>query len=134
MCHEPGQVTPDVPSSSHERKPLLPSGSAIHFNRITFKYPTAASNALNQMNATIKQGQFVGIVGPSGSGALELLEALLSFAFVLNTDLLRAGKSTVISLLERFYEPTDGVITVNGQPMPSLPLTEYRDALALVPQ
>lgn len=70
ICHEPGQVfTHQIEQiDKNEKTLLLPPGSSIDFNSVTFKYPTASKTALNQMCATIRQGQFVGIVGPSGSG------------------------------------------------------------------
>jgi ABC-type multidrug transport system fused ATPase/permease subunit len=60
---------------------------------------------------TIKAGQKVALVGASG-----------------------AGKSTIMQLVLRFHESQDGTILVDGKPMKSYDITEYRQNLALVPQ
>ena len=64
----------------------------IKFDRVFFRYPSRFSvTALNRISFVIKAGQNIGLVGESGS-----------------------GKSTVIALLERFYDPIDGTISING--------------------
>lgn len=65
---------------------------------MTFAYPSRPDQViLRDFNLTLKPGQTVALVGASGS-----------------------GKSTVASLLERFYEPSDGLITLDGQPISTL--------------
>src|SRR5208283_1900510 len=62
----------------------------ITFQRVGFRYSTEAA-VLQDVSFEIKAGQMVGIVGPTGS-----------------------GKSTVVSLIPRFYDPTSGTITIDG--------------------
>lgn len=67
----------------------------IRFENVTFIYPTRPDQVvLKNFNLVLKPGQTVALVGSSGS-----------------------GKSTVASLLERFYEPTSGSITIDGYPL-----------------
>lgn len=67
----------------------------IQFTNVTFSYPSRPDQIiLRDFNLTLKPGQTVALVGSSGS-----------------------GKSTVASLLERFYEPNEGTITLDGQPI-----------------
>lgn len=67
----------------------------IRFTNVTFSYPSRPDQIILQdFNLTLKPGQTVALVGASGS-----------------------GKSTVASLLERFYEPNEGAITLDGQPI-----------------
>ncbi|KAG2027540.1 hypothetical protein GB937_001286 [Aspergillus fischeri] len=88
-------------------------GSYIDFQDVQFSYPLAPEKrVIKGLDLTIDRGQFVAFVGASGS-----------------------GKSTIVSLLERFYDPTSGTINIDG----SAPLTEisprlYRNRIALVQQ
>lgn len=67
----------------------------IRFENVTFVYPTRPDEVvLKDFNLVLKPGQTVALVGSSGS-----------------------GKSTVAALLERFYEPTAGSITIDGYPL-----------------
>lgn len=70
----------------------------IRFENVTFAYPSRPDQiVLRDFSLTLKPGQTVALVGASGS-----------------------GKSTVASLLERFYEPNDGTIALDGQPISKL--------------
>eukprot|EP01135_Chromosphaera_perkinsii_P005534 Nk52_evm83s352 gene=Nk52_evmTU83s352 len=103
------------------------AATAIEFKNVYFRYPkpepTDTENSstdeenvtqewiLEDISFTIKRGSVVAIVGTSGS-----------------------GKSTIISLLERFYEPTQGNIYVNGENITSLPENALRDQFGYVGQ
>ncbi|RMZ82567.1 hypothetical protein DV738_g1474, partial [Chaetothyriales sp. CBS 135597] len=86
-------------------------GAAIKFDRVSFKYPTRSTPIFTNLSFSIPGGSYVAFVGPSG-----------------------VGKSTVISILERFYEPTNGNITYDGTDISCLELSSYRSAISLVAQ
>jgi ATP-binding cassette subfamily B (MDR/TAP) protein 1 len=90
---------------------LLWQGADVRFHNVWFTYPTRDVAVLQGLNLHIRHGQYAAIVGSSGS-----------------------GKTTVISLLERFYEPTRGEITYNGDPITSMSRTELRRHMSLVAQ
>ncbi|MCI9437380.1 MAG: ABC transporter ATP-binding protein [Lachnospiraceae bacterium] len=83
----------------------------IVFDDVTFRYPSAEKDILQHKNFRIKKGDWVGITGPSG-----------------------IGKSTILELLLRFYEPDGGRILADGQPMEEINLYELRRAVSYVPQ
>ncbi|KAK9164528.1 hypothetical protein Syun_005430 [Stephania yunnanensis] len=84
----------------------------IEFRNVTFKYPSRPEVAvLEDLNLSVSAGNSLAIVGQSGS-----------------------GKSSIISLLMRFYDPTSGVITIDGFDMRSLNLRSLRRKIGLVQQ
>jgi ABC transporter fused permease/ATP-binding protein len=84
----------------------------IRFDRVSFHYPSRPDmNVLNDISMNIKPDSLVALVGPSGS-----------------------GKSTMVSLLMRLYEPVSGQILFDERDIRSLPLTQLRSQLAMVPQ
>jgi len=84
----------------------------IVFDNVSFSYPTRPDiKALNELSFKVKSGNLVALVGHSGS-----------------------GKSTVISLLERLYDPSDGAIKFGGIDLRSMSLTKHRDKIGLVNQ
>ncbi|KAL4747255.1 hypothetical protein BDW72DRAFT_209714 [Aspergillus terricola var. indicus] len=86
---------------------------SIDFEDVRFAYPLAPENlVLKGVSLSIRRGAFIALVGASG-----------------------CGKSTMISLLERFYDPTSGSITINtSTPLPALNPLLYRRQLSLVQQ
>ncbi|MEC7148862.1 MAG: lipid A export permease/ATP-binding protein MsbA [Pseudomonadota bacterium] len=83
----------------------------VEFHNIAFRYPGAQSDAISDVSFAVEAGQTVAVVGRSGS-----------------------GKSTLVKLLARFYTPTEGRITLDGQDIQGIELTNYREHLAFVPQ
>ncbi|KAG7115124.1 ABC multidrug transporter mdr2 like protein [Verticillium longisporum] len=84
----------------------------IKFNNLSFAYPTRpAVNVLNGLNFEIPSGSNVCVVGPSGG-----------------------GKSTVASLLLRFYNPTAGSITINGVDISQMNIKSLRRRIGMVAQ
>lgn len=83
----------------------------ITYNDVNFSYQTAQCSALRDINFKISAGQTVAIVGHSGG-----------------------GKSTLINLLPRFYEPSSGQITIDGLDIEDFTLKSLRDQFALVSQ
>lgn len=100
-----GSTGSDLPPSE-EGKPV------IEFKDVRFVYPTRPSvSVLRRCNLQIMRGQRIGLVGASG-----------------------CGKTTIIALLERFYDITGGELLINGVPLASLDVHKYRATLALVSQ
>jgi ATP-binding cassette subfamily B (MDR/TAP) protein 1 len=87
-------------------------GASVVFRGVEFSYPARPGvQVLTGLSLTIQPGQFCALVGPSG-----------------------AGKSTVLALLERFYRPSAGSITINGLDISRHHGTSFRDDIAYVPQ
>jgi ATP-binding cassette subfamily B protein len=84
---------------------------AIRFDGIRFSYPGVTEEALQGVDLDIAPGESVALVGETG-----------------------AGKSTVLKLLARFYDPTAGAILVDGHSLADLDLGAYRRQLGYVPQ
>ncbi|KAF2019493.1 multidrug/pheromone exporter [Aaosphaeria arxii CBS 175.79] len=81
-------------------------------NDLRFSYPLAPDiQVLKGISMTIRQGEFVAFVGASG-----------------------CGKSTMIALLERFYDPTSGSIVIDSRPLQVMSPTRYRHKVSLVQQ
>jgi ATP-binding cassette subfamily B protein len=92
--------------------PRTEAGAAIALKAVTFHYPSRPqSAALSNLSIEIAAGETVAIVGPSG-----------------------AGKTTLFQLLLRFYDPQQGLITLDGVDIRQLDLHTLRDAIGIVPQ
>jgi ATP-binding cassette subfamily B protein len=79
---------------------------------VTFQYPSRPEqSATNHLSLTAEEGKVLALVGPSGS-----------------------GKSTLFELLQRFYDPQSGTITLGGVDLRHLDPKELREKMALVPQ
>ncbi|KAM0701021.1 hypothetical protein Q7P35_011382 [Cladosporium inversicolor] len=86
--------------------------SSVQFSNVHFAYPARPdSKVLNGLDIKVQPGQFCALVGQSG-----------------------AGKSTIISLIERFYTPQSGSILVDGVDITKSRDVSFRDTIALVPQ
>jgi ABC-type multidrug transport system fused ATPase/permease subunit len=83
----------------------------IQFENVSFRYPSSAKYVLKHFNLTIKSGESVGIVGPSGH-----------------------GKSTIVQLLLRFYQPQHGQILISGISINDFTLLSLRRAYGWVQQ
>ena len=84
---------------------------SIQFNHLTFRYPGADYNALEDVSFTINQGENVGIIGKTGS-----------------------GKTTVADLILRCYNVEDGTLLVDGKDVNDIQIKSLRDFCAYVPQ
>ncbi|XPS92324.1 hypothetical protein M3J09_001723 [Ascochyta lentis] len=103
----------DVEALADSPTPAVPGGGArVVFKDVQFSYPARPGvPVLTSLSLSIQPGQFCALVGPSG-----------------------AGKSTVLALLERFYSPSAGSISINGVDISRHHGTSFRDDIAYVPQ
>ena len=83
----------------------------IEFLNVDFKYDSTNIKAVKNINLNIEGGKITALVGQSG-----------------------AGKSTIINLIPRFYDPQNGVIKVDGQDIKNIKLNSLRECIALVSQ
>ena len=83
----------------------------IKFENVSFSYPENEAFSLKNINLEIKKHDKIGIVGLNGS-----------------------GKTTFIKLLTRLYDPTGGIITLNGQDIKTIPYKQYIEKIAIVLQ
>ncbi len=84
----------------------------IGFDNVRFHYPSRPlQSALDGISFTVRPGETVALVGPSG-----------------------AGKTTILQLLLRFYDPQDGRVTIDGTDLRDMARADFRRAIALVPQ
>ncbi|KAB2637749.1 MAG: ATP-binding cassette domain-containing protein, partial [Verrucomicrobia bacterium] len=107
LATQPDLVTPDC------ARPLPdPVSGEISFNNVNFRYPTRLDTAaLDDFSLKVSPGETVALVGPSG-----------------------AGKTTVLQLMLRFYDPQSGSVTLDGLSLADADPRAVRECMALVPQ
>ena len=108
-----GELLDTTSSTPVGESPLDPGElqGAITFEGVRFAYPGATGEALSGLDLTVRPGETVALVGETG-----------------------AGKSTIVKLVARFYDPDAGRILVDGQPLTELDPGAYRRQLGYVPQ
>jgi ATP-binding cassette subfamily B protein len=105
-------VHPDVTSPEHPKPFPANSKGEIRFDRVSFHYPARPDvTVFKELSFSVNPGERVAIVGPSG-----------------------AGKTTIFSLIMRFYDPQGGAVFVDGIPAREADLTALRRRIAYVPQ
>ena len=101
-----------IDDPGRKEMPAAPSRPELALESVSFAYPTRPGQlALRDFSLPIRAGKSLALVGPSG-----------------------AGKSTVFELLQRFYDPQQGRILLNGVNIRELGLHQLREHIALVPQ
>jgi len=108
MAEEP-EIT-DVPEAEQVGEAAI-AGSSVRFEDVSFSYGGGREPVLHNVSFDIAAGETVAVVGPTGS-----------------------GKTTLVSLILRMYDPTAGRILVGGQPADRIPLAWLRGMVGLVPQ
>ncbi|CUJ91416.1 ABC transporter transmembrane domain-containing protein [Shimia thalassica] len=89
-----------------------PVRGEITFDDVSFAYPARpGTQALDHVDVTIKPGETVALVGPSG-----------------------AGKTTIVQMIQRFYDPDQGQVMLDGIPLTEMTRSDFREHMALVPQ
>ncbi|MBV9332710.1 MAG: ABC transporter ATP-binding protein [Candidatus Eremiobacteraeota bacterium] len=91
--------------------PLPSVRGRIEFDGVTLRYKPNEPPALRDVNATIEAGEVVALVGPSG-----------------------AGKTSMVNLVPRFYQPQEGRVLLDGVDIAGVRLSDLRAAIAIVPQ
>ena len=97
---------PKNPKKLNENKKGL-----VEFKNVSFKYPDADENILTNIDFTAKPGEITAIIGSTGS-----------------------GKSTVVNLIPRFYDVTDGELLIDGVNVKDITQKNLRDIIGFVPQ
>jgi len=92
-------------------RPLTEIKGEISFEDVSFEYPDDRNPVLSHINLKIRQGEKVALVGPSGG-----------------------GKTTLCSLVPRFYDPTEGRILIDGQDIREVTLKSLRSTVGVVQQ
>ncbi len=96
-------VSPEAPQDSLR--------GTVEFDHVSFAYPEAGENVLNDISFTVKKGQTVAVIGSTGS-----------------------GKSTLVNLIPRFYDATQGTVKVDGVDVRKMTQHQLRECLGYVPQ
>ncbi|XP_051022358.1 bile salt export pump [Acomys russatus] len=103
---------PTIDCMSEEGYKLDRIKGEIEFHNVTFHYPSRPEvKILNNLSMVIKPGKMTAVVGSSGS-----------------------GKSTALQLIQRFYDPTEGMVTLDGHDIRSLNIRWLRDQIGIVEQ
>ena len=100
-----------VPDTGTRTGAATAAQGELALENVTFSYTADGPDVLSDVAVTVQPGQTVALVGPTG-----------------------AGKSSVVKLLARFYDPVTGAVTASGADVRAFPLVDWRRALAQVPQ
>ena len=103
--------TPVAISDAPDARPLVVREGGIQFRDVSFEYPDDHNQVLRHVNLTIRPGESLALVGPSGG-----------------------GKTTLCNLIPRFYDVTGGEILIDGQNVRNVTLHSLRDAIGVVQQ
>ena len=108
-----GEVLDEEPTIKNPENPVMEvNDGSVVFENVSFKYKKEAERyAISGLNLNIKSGEFVGIIGSTGS-----------------------GKSTLVNLISRLYDTTEGRVVVGGKDVKEYDLKTLRDAVSVVLQ
>ena len=98
-------------SDSEGAKDLDEPITTVSFDSVTFAYPSTSVNVLNDVSFRVESGGFLGIMGHTG-----------------------AGKSTILKLVEKFYQPQSGQVRINGQDISEFTIHSVRSRIGFVSQ
>lgn len=98
-------------SDSDDAKDLDEPIITVSFDSVTFAYPSTSVNVLNNVSFRVDSGSFLGIMGHTG-----------------------AGKSTILKLVEKFYQPQSGQVKINGQDISEFTIHSVRSRIGFVSQ
>lgn len=89
----------------------IPQGFALDFKAVNFTYPDSSKPILKNLSFSLQAGQTMALIGPTG-----------------------CGKSTIINMLERFYDPQSGTITLNGKDIADYDVEALRSQFSVMTQ
>ena len=106
------EVFDEKPAQPRAESPLSPEiRGNIKFDNVSFAYAISAKDSLSGISLTVREGETLGIIGPTG-----------------------AGKTTLINLIPRFYDATEGAVYIDDCNVNSMDEHTLRAAVAVVPQ
>lgn len=103
-------IAPDIQDDA-DAVPVDRLEGNIRFDHVSFHYSDSDENVLNDVNLDVQAGEYMALVGPSG-----------------------VGKTTLCSLIPRFYEVTDGSIQIDGMDIRKIKLEDLRNNIGIVQQ
>ncbi len=98
-------------SGQQQDKPSSARELEVQFSHVCMRYKGAGADALTDLDFSVQKGQTIGIIGGTGS-----------------------GKSTLVNLIPRFYDVSQGAVTVDGRDVRDYPLAELRQQIGVVMQ
>ena len=105
------ETEPSIKDKKETKKLNPEKKGLVEFKNVSFRYPDADTEILEDINFTAKPGETTAIIGSTGS-----------------------GKSTVVNLIPRFYDVTEGELCIDGVNIKDVSQTELRDIIGFVPQ
>lgn len=105
------EVQPSVVDKMEVFMPDMDSEYVVEFNHVHLRYKDAGADALSDIDFKVKRGQTIGIIGGTG-----------------------CGKSSVVNMIPRFYDATEGEVKVNGVNVKDQPVEKLRDVVGIVMQ
>lgn len=105
------ETKPSITDGTKDGSEANGTQPAVKFDNVSFSYHDNSEYALKDISFTAEKGQTIGIIGGTGS-----------------------GKSTLINLIPRFYDATEGTVSVNGIDVREYQLDKLRSGIAVVPQ
>ncbi len=101
----------DIDIKDSSKEVVFTEQASIEFKNVSFKYEGAAKNVIEDISFEVKKGKTTAIIGSTGS-----------------------GKTTIVNMMVRFLDATEGSIQVDGVDIKDIPLQKLRELVSLVPQ
>ena len=105
------EVEPTMEMPAEGQNPPRSQGEVVRFDHVSMAYAGAGDVVLHDVSFSAKQGEVIGVIGGTGS-----------------------GKSTLVNLIPRFYDVSEGEVSVNGTPVKEWSAERLRERIGVVPQ